>query len=117
MKLTCVEENGIVAAEIEGRIVFGEVDPNQEPIKAHLGGDVYQKKLLLGLSQADYIDSAGIGWLLVCHKRFREAGGTMVIHSVTPMVEQVFKLLRMDRVFNLAANAAGARLLLQGANA
>jgi anti-anti-sigma factor len=115
MKLDCVEENGIVTANVEGRLVHGEIDTSNDPIKGCLGPDVYRKKLLINLARTEFVDSAGISWLLICHKRCREAGGMMVIHSVTPMVRQVLGVLRLDHVFHLADDAAGAKALLAGA--
>ena len=76
---------------------------------------MYGKKLLLNLAQTDFVDSAGVSWLLVCHKRCREAGGQLVIHSLTPMVRQVLGVLRLDQVFQLADDPARARALLDGA--
>ena len=115
MKIKCAEENGVVTADVEGRVAHGEIDPMKEPIKAQMGEDVYRKKLLINLSRTEYMDSAGISWLLVCHKRVREAGGKMVIHSVPPMIRQVFEVLRMNHVFQLADDATAARAMLQGA--
>jgi anti-anti-sigma factor len=114
MKITCAEENGVVKVDVEGRAAHGEIDPMKEPVKAQLGEDVYQKKLIFNLGRTEYVDSAGISWLLVCHKRVREAGGKMVIHSVPPMIRQVFEVLRMNLVFNLADDAKAAQAMLQG---
>lgn len=113
MKVNCVEENGIVSVNVEGRIVHGEIDTSNDPVKA-LGPDVYRKKLQFNLALVDFVDSAGISWLLICHKRIREAGGAMVIHSITPMVRQVLAVLRLDQVFQLADDAAAAKVLLAG---
>jgi anti-anti-sigma factor len=117
MKLDCIEDNGIVTVTVEGRIVHGEIDTADDPIKARLGPDVYRKKLLINLARTEFVDSAGISWLLICHKRCREAGGTMVIHSITPMVRQVLGVLRLDQVFHLADDASGAKAVLTGTTA
>lgn len=115
MKLDCSEEGGIVNVNVEGRIVHGEVDMTDDPLKARLGPDVYKNKILINLEKTEFVDSAGISWLLIVHKRCREAGGTMVIHSITPMVRQVLNVLRLDRVFHLAGDAAGAKAIAMGA--
>ncbi len=114
MKVDCTEQDGFVNVNVEGRIVHGEVDMSDDPLKARLGADVYKKKLLVNLEKTDFVDSAGISWLLIIHKRCREAGGTMVIHSITPMVRQVLNVLRLDHVFHLADDAAAAQAMAKG---
>jgi len=116
MKLDCSERDGIVNVNVEGRVVHGEVDLSDDPLKARLGADVYKKKVLINLERTDFVDSAGISWLLIIHKRCREAGGTMVIHSVTPMVRQVLNVLRLDHVFHLASDATAAKTMAMGAS-
>jgi anti-anti-sigma factor len=55
------------------------------------------------MEKTNYIDSAGVGWLVKAHKRFQEAGGRLEIHSISPMVMQILKLLRMPEVLNIGA--------------
>ncbi len=115
MKVECVERDGFISVNVEGRVVHGEIDTSNEPVKAAMGLDVYRKKLLFNMAQTDFVDSAGISWLLICHKRCREAGGAMVLHSITPMVKQVLGVLWLDHVFQLADDEAGAKALVAGA--
>jgi anti-anti-sigma factor len=115
MRLDWTEEGGIVNVNVEGRIVHGEIDMADDPLKARLGPDVYKKKVLINLEKTEFVDSAGISWLLIIHKRCREAGGTMVIHSITPMVRQVLNVLRLDHVFHLAGDATAAKAIAMGA--
>ena len=75
---------------------------------------VYQKRLLLNLQAVDSIDSSGVGWLLTCHRRFRTAGGTLVLHSLSPFVRDVLKILNMQLVLNLAENDAEALKIALG---
>ena len=63
---------------------------------------VYQTAVSLDLQDVSFIDSSGIGWLLNHNKRFRESGGKLVIHSIQPNVDNVFRLLNLDQVLNLA---------------
>ncbi len=65
--------------------------------------------MLLNLEDSNYIDSSGVGWLLRCNKRFREAGGRLVLHSVPPLALQVFQVLKLDKLFHVAADAETAR--------
>jgi anti-anti-sigma factor len=69
----------------------------------------YAKRVYLDLEAASFIDSAGIGWLVACHKRFVQNNGKLVLHSLPPMVEQVIQLLKLHTVLNLAKDLEQAK--------
>ena len=76
-------------AELSGRVTQNDISPFTEPLGKELGADAYGKNVLLDLHNVEVLDSSGISWLLVCHKRFREAGGKLVLHSVSPVVSDM----------------------------
>jgi hypothetical protein len=55
-----------------------------------------------------------VSWLIINHKRFREGGGMLVLHSVPPLVDQVFRLLKMYLVLNIQPDEAAARAAALG---
>jgi anti-anti-sigma factor len=93
---------GRVGTETDGRRLSGD------PLQSLLGPDVYTQPLLLSLERADFCDSLGVAWLLSCHRRFKDAGGKLVLHSVPPLVMSTLRLLHLDRVFHLAADEPAA---------
>ncbi len=49
---------------------------------------------------------------MMIHKRLREAGGKVVVHSVTPHVMELLEVLRFERVLYIAEDeTAGLELL------
>ncbi|MGI6783383.1 MAG: STAS domain-containing protein [Aminivibrio sp.] len=60
--------------------------------------------LTLDLSGLTYIDSSGLGVLISLHKRCIQKGGRMVITGLKGMVEELFKLTRLDLVFNVSSH-------------
>jgi anti-anti-sigma factor len=62
----------------------------------------------------EVLDSSGIGWLLTCQKRFREAGGELVLHSLSPISRNVIRVLNMHSVFKMAGSGDEALRMLQG---
>ncbi len=60
--------------------------------------------LTFDLSALSYIDSSGLGVLISIHKRCLQKGGRMVITGLRGMVEELFKLTRLDLVFNVASH-------------
>jgi anti-anti-sigma factor len=78
-----------------------------------LGLDVYKGQILFDLSQIIYIDSSGIGWLVVTYKRFCQARGRVVFHSPSRFVRDTLDMLRLDLVLPLAVNEEGALEMLR----
>ena len=58
--------------------------------------------LTIDLSGLEYVDSSGLGVLISIHKKCLQKGGKMVIRGLRGMVEELFKLTRLDLVFNVS---------------
>lgn len=108
--------DGIADVQIAGSINQAHLSQNQEPLSAALGPNTYEHRILLDLNNTEFIDSSGVNWLLIVHRRMRENGGRLVLHSLPPMVENVLKVLRMNLVFEIAPSRDDARRLVEGDN-
>ena len=64
-------------------------------------------RVILDLSQVQFLDSSGLG-AVVAVMKLLEAGRPLQIAGLTPTVEKVFRLTRMDRVFTIHARAEDA---------
>ena len=82
--------------------------PENQPLREKLGDTVYGRRVTLNMEQAPFITSPGLGWLLTNEKLFREAGGRCVLHSISPAVLQVMRLMQLDRRLAIAADDAEA---------
>jgi anti-sigma B factor antagonist len=58
-------------------------------------------KVVVDLSALDLIDSSGVAALVKLYKGVRGINGTIVITGARDQPLAIFKLLRMDKVFNL----------------
>ncbi|HEX4148168.1 MAG TPA: STAS domain-containing protein [Pirellulales bacterium] len=105
------EDSHLTLVDVSGRITPDSFSHDSEPLAALLGPGAYHRRVLLNLTGCDYINSSGVGWLLVCHKRFRDAGGRLVIHSIPQLIRSVLEVLKMDQVFHLAGDVENARQL------
>jgi anti-sigma B factor antagonist len=98
------DEDGRYQLKVEGQVVQRFLGPNSDPMKNLVSADDYKRECLMDLSDVPFIDSSGISWLLVHHKRFRQAGGKLVLHSLQPAVAEVIHVLRLNLVFSIAEN-------------
>jgi anti-anti-sigma factor len=110
MKLTLVsDDGGVLLVRCEGQISQLRFQVDGNPFEDLLGAECFRRPVLLDLERAEWIDSSGISWLIVSHKRFLQSGGALVLHTLPPRIRQVLQFCRMDKVFNLAANESEAR--------
>jgi len=102
----CAE--GITQVRLSGDVIMADFMPTEEPLAKQLGADCYRDALLMDLSGVSMLDSSGVRWLLLCQKRFRLAGGTLVLHSLSPSVQSLFDVLKIHIVLTVAADERAA---------
>jgi anti-sigma B factor antagonist len=84
--------------------VRGSLDINTAPQLAEEIDRIVAGKpttVLVDLSGLDLIDSSGVAALVKLYKGIRSIGGAITISGARDQPLQIFKLLRMDKVFNL----------------
>jgi anti-sigma B factor antagonist len=84
--------------------VRGSLDINTAPQLAEEIDRILAGKpgaVLVDLSSHDLIDSSGVAALVKLYKGVRAAGGVITISGAKDQPLAIFKLLRMDKVFNL----------------
>jgi anti-sigma B factor antagonist len=64
-------------------------------------------RIVLNLTQVDFIDSSGLGAIVSCLKTLG-GNGDLVISGVQATVMSLFQLTRMNRVFKMFATEAEA---------
>ncbi|MFT8349339.1 STAS domain-containing protein [Clostridium saccharoperbutylacetonicum] len=60
-----------------------------------------QRNFTFDFSKCDFIDSTGLGALVAIYKKCVEKGGTIKLKALKPEVEKLFKLTRLDKVFEI----------------
>lgn len=104
-----------VRLETLGRVSRSGWKADQDPISDICGDGIFGRTVLLNFSRSNYLDSTGVEWLLHSHKRFNKEGGMLVIHSVTPVMLQILKMMRMETVLNIAVDEPAAMALVNKA--
>jgi anti-anti-sigma factor len=114
MKLKVLSPDaGLNRLECADDLTLLDVAEPETTLEDLLGPGIYRGKVLLSLAKAGYIDSAGVGWLILLHKHFEEAGGRLVVHSLPPQVRHAFDLLGLRAHLDIADDEAQARALAE----
>jgi anti-anti-sigma factor len=108
-------EGDQICMQAMGRITASHSAVEQDALPPLTGSAGYAGKTVLSLERVEFIDSAGIGWLLANHKRFKQAGGMLVLHSVPEAIVLTLKLLRLNAILHLAEDEEQAMAMVNGA--
>ncbi len=99
MKLQDDEQAGVLVVRVlNGRIDAAHADRFKAAIAARI--EKGHHRLVLDLSQVDFVDSSGLGAIVACLKRIGPRG-TLAIVGAKGVVAKLFALTKMDRVFPL----------------
>ena len=108
LKADSVDEKGIALLNCGDDMNALAMCEEFTELKDLVGENWAKRPIGLGFSEASYIDSAAIGWLLSLHKKMDEAGGKLVLHSMSPSVQRVLTMMRLDSVLNIVVDKADA---------
>jgi anti-sigma B factor antagonist len=85
-------------------MVRGSLDINTAPQLAEEIDKIVAtkpKKVIVDLAGLDLIDSSGVAALVKLYKGVRSGGGAVAMTGARDQPLAIFKLLRMDKVFNI----------------
>ena len=94
----------------------GEVDVFVFPdIKDKLLGAVRagHDRIIIDLKDVEYIDSSGLGVLVVTHKEARERGGRIAVVCPKPQLRRIFEITGLSKLFGVFYDLDAAQLDMQ----
>lgn len=97
MKYQISEKNGIATALVSGQMTFDD-RAEADPLASGLMASAPQR-VVVDLSELDYIDSAGLGILLTLREKAQESGAVIAIAGMTGSVKEVLELACFDTLF------------------
>jgi len=94
------EKEGVVILAAKGRLTVG---PAAATLRDHLRNlaSTGKSKVVLDLAGVDYIDSTGLGSLVVCYTSLRKAGGGLRLLHVNRRNIELLLLTKLATVFEL----------------
>lgn len=63
--------------------------------------DDHREKIVLDFTNVEYLSSAALGKLITMDKKVRAAGGKMRLCSIRSDIKEVFKITRLDKLFQI----------------
>ncbi|MBM3814708.1 MAG: STAS domain-containing protein [Acidimicrobiia bacterium] len=107
LELKQKEIEGIQILSLKGRLTVG---PEATILRERLRemAEAGQVKVILDLKQVDYIDSTGLGGLVICFTTLRKAGGALKLLSLNKRNIELLLLTKLTTVFELFADEQDA---------
>ena len=104
LNLAC--ENGFQVVAITGSLADDGIIQTKDFLCQLLGQK--PERIILDLEDLEYISSSGIGLLVSVLRRCRQAGIPMHLCTLRPEILELFKLTRLNQVFEIFENKAAA---------
>jgi anti-sigma B factor antagonist len=107
LRVTERTNGDVLVLALDGRLAIGDaVEEFRRRIDAAIKGG--QTRLALDLKGTEYIDSSGMGFLVVAHKVARDAGGMLAMFNLTDRVVDLMLLTKLSGVFHLFSSEQDA---------
>ena len=90
----------ILVLELAGRLAVGS---ESQELQTKIEGLVAagRKKIVLELTDLKYMDSTGLGTVVSCFTKTRQAGGQLRVAGANKTILNLFKITRLDKVLLL----------------
>ena len=94
------EKEGIVVLDLKGRLVVG--DPSVK-LREKVGAEIAlgARKLILNLAHVEYIDSTGLGSMVICYTTMQKASGSLKLSKLNKRNIELMLLTKLSTVFEI----------------
>ena len=94
------EREGITILDLKGKLVVGE---SCTQLREAINEQVTQgnKQLILDLGSVDYIDSTGLGSMVICYTTLQKTGGTMKLNNLNRRNLELMLLTKLSTIFQI----------------
>ena len=99
MSFAAHKRGAATVIEVAGQLIIG----NRHELKSLVLDRVQrgERHLVIDFSQTGYIDSSGLGVLVGLSKRIREMRGSLRLAGLSPDLQRLFELTRLDTLFEI----------------
>ncbi len=107
MKLSDREQNGVVILEPKGKIMGGP-DASLLHDKLHEVMEAGKRKVVIDLSQVEWMNSTGLGILISTFTTLRNNDGELKLANVTDKIQSLLTITKLVTVFDTYDSVAEA---------
>jgi anti-sigma B factor antagonist len=71
-----------------------------------------ERLFALDMHELKFIDSSGLGALVAQFKQVNVQGGKLVLYGLTPFVQKLVEMTKLNRILTIASDETEAKILL-----
>lgn len=101
------EKEGIIILDLKGRLVVGEPSVRLREKLTELTAQG-ARKVILNLEGVEYIDSTGLGSMVICYTTLQKASGTLKLLKLNKRNIELLILTKLSTVFEVFADEQDA---------
>ncbi|MFC1628757.1 STAS domain-containing protein [Gemmatimonadota bacterium] len=100
MQIKHVTSGDVAVLHLQGKIMGGP-DATSLHEKLHELIETGTRSVVIDLRDVDWMNSSGLGILIGGLSAIRKSGGDLRLASVTEKIEEVLRITKLDRVFDV----------------
>lgn len=93
------EREGVAILDLNGKLAVGGASVLREKVNAQMAEG--HTKIILNLKDVDYIDSTGLGMMVICFTSLQKAGGMMKLEHLNRRNIELLLLTKLSTVFQI----------------
>lgn len=93
------EREGVGILTLKGRLTVGEASSLREKVNALASRGV--QNVVLDLSHLDYIDSTGLGSMVICYTTLKKQGGAVKLVNLNKRNIELLLLTKLHTIFEV----------------
>lgn len=99
MEIRQSEKEGVVILEPKGRLTVGDASELRDRVRSLMESG--KRNFILNLAQVDYIDSTGLGMMVICFTSVQKAGGKLKLLNLSRRNIELLVLTKLTTVFEI----------------
>jgi len=99
LEIASREREGIKILDLSGKLTVGGASDLREKVNAEIAAGSLQQ--LMNLKEIEYIDSTGLGAMVICHMAVQKAGGVMKLSNLNRRNLELVLLTKLSTVFQI----------------
>lgn len=94
------DREGITILDLNGRLIVGEPSVRMREV---INEEVSQgrARIILNLADVDYIDSTGLGSMVICYTTLQKSGGTLKLLKLNKRNIELLLLTKLSTIFEI----------------
>ena len=106
LDIRVTEREGVTILALKGRLTVGEASSVREKVNEELAQG--KKNLILDLENVDYIDSTGLGSMVICYTTIKKAGGMLKLLNLNKRNIELLLLTKLHTIFEVFSDEQDA---------